>query len=132
MKFEKPVVFFDGHCNLCNRWVDWLVRLDKNQKIFIASLQGETASRLLSEDIRKNPQTLVLYENSKLFYKSAVVFRLCEILKGPLVLLLIFRWLPRGIRDWVYDLVARNRYSLTGRRKTCRVPTEKEKKHFLR
>ena len=131
MELKKPVVFFDGHCNLCNRWVDWLVRLDKDQKIFIASIQGETALELLPESMREDLQTFILYEDSRFFYKSRAVFRLAGILKGPLSLLLIFGCFPRGLTDWFYDLVAKNRYRFLSRRKTCRVPTEQEREHFL-
>ena len=131
MKLHKPVVFFDGHCNLCNRWIDWIVRLDKGQKVFIASLQGKTASRLLPEQRLEDPQTFVLYENSKLLYKSEAVFRLAEMIRGPLILLLFFCWLPRRLTDRFYDLVAKNRYRFVKRRQNCRIPTENEKKHFL-
>ncbi len=108
-----------------------MLRLDKNRKVFVASLQGRTASRLLSDEVSEDMKTFVLYENSELFYKSGAVFRLAAILKGPLVLLLAFCWLPRGLTDWVYDFVAKNRYRFMGRRQTCRTPGEREKQHFL-
>ena len=131
MKFDKPVIFFDGHCNFCNRWVDWLVRLDKSKKVFIASLQGKTASRILPGDISKDLQTIVLYQKSELFYKSTAIFRLAGIIKGPLLLLLVFCWLPLGLTDRIYDFVAKNRHRFMGQRQTCRVPTKEEKDHFL-
>ena len=132
MEFHKPVLFFDGYCGLCNRWVDWLVRLDKNQKVFIASLQGETASRLLPGKRPENPDSLVLYENSRLFYKSEALFRLAGIVRGPLIPLLLFCRLPGRLTDGFYDLVAGNRYRFMARRPTCRIPEEDEKEHFLR
>ena len=125
------MVFFDGYCSLCNQWIDWLVCLDKNHKIFIASIQGETALKFLPGNLREDPQTFIFYENSGFFYKSRGIFRLTEILKGPLVLLLVFSWLPQRLTDWLYDLVAKNRYRFFKQRKTCRVPTDKEREHFL-
>ena len=124
--------FFDGDCNFCNQWANWILHLDKKQKIFIAPLQGETASRILpGQFTSKNLETIVLYENSRLFQKSGAVFRLARILGGPLVLFLAFCWLPRKWTDGVYDFVARNRHLLMKQRENCRIPTENEKSHFL-
>ncbi len=132
MKENKAILFFDGHCNLCNSVIDLVVRRDKDRQILVASLQGEAARQKLPQETREKMSSVVLFEPpGKLSYKSAAVFRIARILRGRFLLLLPFWILPRFFTDWIYDLVAHNRYRLFGQRNTCRIPTEDEKSHFL-
>ncbi|MCB0376931.1 MAG: DUF393 domain-containing protein [Bdellovibrionales bacterium] len=131
MDTEKPIIFFDGVCNLCNGFVDYVVRSDRQQKLYIASLQGERAAQLLSPKDRDRLHSVVLWTPHRLYYRSAAIFQIAKILKGPLLLLLPFSIFPKFITDFFYDWVARSRYTLFGKRNSCRIPSEEEKKHFL-
>lgn len=131
MKKSKPILFFDGHCNLCNSFIDFLVRYDPNRRVLIASLQGKTGAETLSPEIRENMKSVVLLDEDKMYEKSAAIFRVSRIVQGPFVLLLPFWILPRPLTNWIYDWVAGNRYRLFGKHETCRIPSEDEKSHFL-
>lgn len=132
MEENKPILFFDGYCNLCNSLIDFLVRKDKKRQILIASLQGKTAVEKLPKEVINRPSSVVLLDTKgNLHFKSSAIFHISQIIRGPLLLLVPFCLLPRFFTDWVYDFVALSRYPLFGRRNTCRIPSEKEKKHFL-
>ena len=131
MDENKPILFFDGDCNLCNSFIDLLIRIDGQHRVYIASLQGETAQKLLPQDIRTNLKSLVFLDQGQLHEKSSGVFRLALLIKGPLLFLVPFWVFPRFFTNWIYDLVALSRYSLFGRRPSCRLPTEEEKQYFL-
>lgn len=132
MNDSKPILFFDGHCNLCNSSVDFLVKQDKKKRIMIASLQGKAAERFLPEERRSKLNTLVLLQNKELFYRSTAVLKICKILGGWISIVTLPLWLfPAFFRDWVYGIVARNRYKLFGKKNTCRIPTQEELSHFL-
>ena len=129
---NKAILFFDGHCNLCNGFIDFLVSKDKGRKILIASLQGETAKAKLPAERREKLNTLVLLDTSgNLHIKSSAVFRIAWILGGFFHILTPFWIIPRFFTNWVYDFVALNRYRIWGRKDTCRLPTEDERLHFL-
>ena len=128
-----PIVFFDGVCNLCNGAVNFLLDHDHQGRLRFAPLQGTTFEALRSE----NPglaglDSLVLADGEGLHVRSTAALGLCRYLGWP------WRWLgplgllvPRPLRDWVYDRVARNRYSWFGRRDACRVPTPALRARFL-
>ncbi|HSG69214.1 MAG TPA: DCC1-like thiol-disulfide oxidoreductase family protein [Planctomycetaceae bacterium] len=128
----ENVLFFDGVCGLCNRTVDFLLRRDRNQRILFAPLQGETARRELSPQDVSNLNTIVLKTPQRLYKRSAAVVRLLWLLGGGWSFCGTLLWLiPWPLRDLGYWFVASSRYSLFGKKETCRIPTAEERSRFL-
>jgi predicted DCC family thiol-disulfide oxidoreductase YuxK len=129
---SAPVVFFDGVCGLCNRFVDFVIARDAAGVFRFAPLQGETArDRLHEADVRK-PKTVVLQDEQGVFRKSTAAVRIFMRLGGVWRILGGILWLvPRPLRDVGYSLVARYRYAVFGKKETCRMPTPAERARFL-
>lgn len=124
-------LFFDGYCTLCNNSVDFLMRVDKHQRLSFGSLQSETAERELPQELRESVDSVILKYNDRVFVKSDAALEVCRILGGGWHLFRIFKILPRSWRDAIYEWVARNRYRWFGKRETCRMPTPEEKARFV-
>lgn len=126
------IVFFDGYCSLCNHLVNALMRIDKAGVLKFASLQGDTAERLLG---RREPatgaETIVYLRDAAKFERSAAVLHILSDLGGFWRTARIFWLLPEAIRDLCYKLIARNRYRLMKKRETCRMPTQQERERLL-
>lgn len=113
------IVLFDGICNLCNASVRFITRHNKNNTIQFASLQSEVAEELLLKmniDSQKI-DSIIFISNEKIFIKSDAAIEIAKRMDGFPRLLKYFKFIPRPIRDFVYDLIAKNRYRLFG--KTC-------------
>lgn len=133
-RVERPVVVFDGVCNLCNASIDFLLRHDRRGVFRFASNQSGAGRKLLSERgvDPENVQSVYLVEaDGRVSSKSTAVLRIARELGWPWRLATVFRVVPRPVRDVVYDLVARSRYRLFGRRQTCRLPKPEERARFL-
>jgi predicted DCC family thiol-disulfide oxidoreductase YuxK len=130
MSGPQQVIFFDGVCNLCNGFVDFLLSRDESRRFLFASLQGETAQAKLPKQA-ESLKSVVLWTQGKAWEKSDAVLRILPQLGGPWRLISLFRFTPRFLRDWVYDRIAANRYRLFGRRESCRLPSPEEKARFL-
>ncbi|HMS56273.1 MAG TPA: DCC1-like thiol-disulfide oxidoreductase family protein [Fimbriimonadaceae bacterium] len=131
---SKHLVFFDGYCNLCSGWVDFLIRRDRNGDFQYGSLQGQTAKQLVPEFAQEEGLStlVVLDSNGKKHVRSTAVGFVLQRLGGLWGILgSLLLVIPRPIRDWGYRLVARNRYRLVGRRKECRLPTPEERLLFV-
>ena len=128
---KGPILFFDGVCNLCNSTVDFLIERDSNQVIKYSSLQGKTASELLTGKYTQDLNTVVLYQDGKIYTKSEAVIRALIHLGPKYALSSIFLVIPGFIRDFFYNLIAKNRYRIWGKKDTCRLPTQSERKLFL-
>ena len=128
------VMLFDGVCNLCNASVDFYLRRDRAARIRFASMQSAPGQTLLgARDLpRQDFQTVVVLDAGRVLQKSDATLRLLQALPAPWPRIARTAALvPRFLRDWIYDRVARNRYGLAGRRAACRVPTPDEAARFL-
>lgn len=130
---KRPILLFDGVCNLCNASVQFVIRNDKKQQFQFASLQSEAAQKLLTQ-FNLPPKALdsvVLIAGEKVFLRSAAALEIARKLGGIWALAYVFIVVPRPIRDAVYDWVARNRYRWFGKQQACMVPTPELKSRFL-
>lgn len=130
---EKQIILFDGVCNFCNFWVNFVIKRDKKDKFRFAALQSEKAKEF-SEKFNfdtSSMNTFVLIDGDHLYTKSTAALKICKQLTGPIKIFYPFIILPKFFRDLIYDLVAKNRYKIFGKRESCRIPTEEEKLKFL-
>jgi predicted DCC family thiol-disulfide oxidoreductase YuxK len=126
------IILFDGLCNLCSGSVQFILKRDPEGYFKYASLQGDMGSRFLKEyGIPDNVDSIVLIEDDKFHVKSDAVLKICRNLKGGWRFFAVFQMLPRSLRDFLYDFMAKNRYRWFGKRESCMLPTEKVRKRFL-
>ncbi|MFA7447501.1 MAG: thiol-disulfide oxidoreductase DCC family protein [Weeksellaceae bacterium] len=132
MKSSK-IVLFDGICNLCNSSVQLIIQNDSKNLFQFASLQSEFGQKFLQENNLPDDafKSIVLIDGEKFYTKSEAVLRIGKELKGIYKVLGIFLWVPKFIRDFVYDYIARNRYKWYGKRNSCWIPTAELKQKFL-
>ena len=132
-EYTGPIILFDGVCNLCNSSVDKVIRWDKKKKFRFASLQSAFAINLLNNSSvnPKDLKSIVYYHEGKVKQKSNAVLAIVFQLGFPYSLLYVFKLIPRFLRNYVYDIVAKNRYQWFGEKETCRIPTEEEKSLFM-
>jgi len=130
---STTILFFDGHCNLCNNSVDFVITRDKKRVFRFAPLQGETAKDVLGVvniDL-EHPDSFVLSKDNKVYFRSTAALMVARQLGFPWSLTSLFLVVPPFIRDAVYNLIARNRYKWFGRKETCRLPSPEERSLFL-
>jgi predicted DCC family thiol-disulfide oxidoreductase YuxK len=127
----RAVLLFDGVCTLCNGFVQFVIQRDPAGRFQFATLQSDAARRLLQAAPQPLPDTLVLVENGRMFLRSTAALRVARGLKFPWPLAYVLVVVPRPLRDWLYDIVARNRYRWFGRRDVCMVPTPELRARFL-
>ena len=133
MNENRPILLFDGVCNLCSSSVQFVLIRNKKGNVHFASLQSEFASKAL-KDSNLTPNylnSLVLLENGNTYVKSDAALRLSKHLDGIWGLGSILLVIPRFIRDAVYTLIANNRYKWFGKKDVCWVPEKKWNHRFL-
>jgi predicted DCC family thiol-disulfide oxidoreductase YuxK len=121
-----PLLLFDGVCTLCNATVDFVLRWEAEPDLHFSALQSDYAKHVL--DASGHPaaelDTVLLLENGVLLSRSNAALALCRHLKYPFRAAVIFRLVPRFLRDAMYRLVARSRYRLFGKQDHCRMPDQ--------
>lgn len=122
---EIAVVFFDTHCILCNRTVQFLLKIDKKHQLKFAGLGSRLGKEFLEKYAITEDSVLLFYKKS-CYSKSKAFFVLSRILGFPYSLFIVFQIIPRSLADRIYDWIARNRFSWFGTTEQCLIP---EKKH---
>lgn len=126
------IVLFDGVCNLCNRSVDFIIRNQKSHKLQFVSLQSDVGKSIVNKSgLDQIPDSVMLYVDGKLLVRSDAALAISTYLKRPYVYGIIFKYVPKILRDSVYNLIAKNRYRWFGKKETCRVPSADERERFL-
>jgi predicted DCC family thiol-disulfide oxidoreductase YuxK len=128
------IVLFDGICNFCNSTVLQIIKYDKANKLKFSSLQSDFGKKTLKslkmeED---NLNTLIFIKNSNEVYtESNAILEIIKMLQGFPRVLLIFRILPKKVRDFLYKKFSNNRYKLFGKKENCMIPTKKLREKFI-
>ena len=129
---ESPTILFDGVCNYCNSWINFIIRNEKKGILKFAPLQSNAGKRLLSQhNILDGGDTVLFIENGRIYSRSDAAIRIIRYLSWPAKIFYIFAIVPRFIRNAVYNWIARNRYKWFGRRDACMIPDAKLRSRFL-
>jgi len=118
------VVSFDGVCVMCNGFVRFLARHDRNRRLRFASSgsnAGAAAFRAVGQDPDR-PFSVVLVDGEQRYVESDAIIRSITALGGIWRLAGAARIVPRFVRDATYRIIARNRYRWFGRLDQCPLP----------
>ena len=133
MNLDKPIILFDGECNLCNASVQFIIQRDSKECFLFSSLQSDAAQAILLQYNLENLDfnTIILLEDGIIYDKSTAILKIIRRLSGFYKLGYIFIAVPKFIRDFVYKIISKNRYKWFGKRDSCMIPTEELKLRFL-
>ena len=131
---DKKIILFDGVCNLCDASVQYIIKHDKKDVFRFVALQsklGEKIINYIGVD-RSKTDSIVVYEPKIAYYtKAEAALIIAKELGGWISMLTIFSILPKFIQNFGYDIVAKNRYKLYGKKEKCMVPTPEISAKFL-
>lgn len=130
--YLERIILFDGECNFCNKSVQFIIKRDPNGLFKFASLQSDIGKELLRKyNAPNNIDSFVLIEANKCYFKSSAGLRICRNLIGAWKLLYFLLVIPSPLRDFLYGIVAKNRYKWFGINKSCMLLSPEERKRFL-
>lgn len=127
------ILLFDGVCNLCTGIVKFVIKRDRRKVFRFAALQSQSGQSLLEKfDLPvADFDTFVLIIGDKYYTKSTAVLHVLKALGGLWAVLYVYIVFPESMRDFIYDVVARTRYRIFGKKETCLVPSPEIKDRFL-
>ena len=131
---NKKIILFDGLCNLCEASVQFVIKYDKKDVFRFVSLQSDLGKKIIKQIglQNKNIDSVILYEPGIAYnYKSAAALEIAKNLGGFFHFGTIFKVIPNGMRNLLYDYVAKNRYKWFGKKESCLLPTLELKSKFL-
>lgn len=135
---DKPVLLYDGLCGFCDRTVQFILARDPGGAMRFAPLQGQFAGEVLRRfPALEGVDSLVLVDSAPAaagmppLVRSDAILAIAGYLGWPWGAATLLRLVPRGLRDWGYDLFARHRYRLFGRYDSCPLPDAAVRARFI-
>lgn len=132
-KYEHKIILFDGVCNLCNAAVIFIIRRDKRDTFRFAALQSEVGETYIEKHQIDTSRTdsIILIDGDKHYEKSSAALKTARYLSGGYPVLYAFMLVPKPVRNWVYDYIAKHRYKWFGKKDSCMIPTPELQNKFL-
>jgi len=129
----ENIILFDGVCNLCNGLIRFIIKRDKRRKFKFASLQSLEGQQWLKQFglVKDEFESFVLISHNEYYLKSTGALKMLRELGGFWKAFYVFILIPRPGRDFLYDLIAKSRYKVFGKRDRCMLPTPELKERFL-
>ena len=130
MTSKKDIVVFDGVCVLCNRFFNWLIKNDKDEKFMYTNFQSDFSKKnnLKLEDINS---VAVIKTNGEKIYKVQAVYYILKKIDRYFIVQILLKLLPLFLTNICYDLIANFRYRIFGKYETCIIPNENVRKNFI-
>ncbi|MBB5171972.1 thiol-disulfide oxidoreductase DCC family protein [Texcoconibacillus texcoconensis] len=129
---SNKIILFDGECHFCDRSVHFIFKRDKKAVFKFASLQSDIGQELLrTYHAPAHIDSLVLIDDKHCYIKSSAALHICKHLSGLWKLFYGLFIIPRPVRDFVYEMIAKNRYRWFGKKEQCSVPSPEVRKRFL-
>ena len=130
---NAPLIIFDGVCNFCNYWVNFAIKRDRKKKLRFTPIQSETGARVLAEhQVNTTALSSVIFiDRGKVYTQSSAACRIARYLDGGWKIFYAFIIIPKFVRDFFYNIIARNRYRWFGKKEACMIPTADIKERFL-
>ena len=128
------VILFDGVCKLCNTWSQFIIKYDRQKRFKLFSVQSPEGQSILKHFNMPTGHfdTKLYVEGNQYFDKSDAFLNIVNKLGFPWRILYVFKIIPTGIRNWLYDRIALNRYNLFGKYDSCMIPTKENENRFLK
>lgn len=127
---DRALIIFDGYCILCNGLISLLLKLDTKKKFVFANFDS-SIWKAISQNFMYQSDSIILYKNGKFSIQSEAVLRIIETLDYPWKALRIVRLIPFILREKLYRIIARNRYTIFGRRTSCKIPSRELQERFI-
>jgi len=130
---NNPVVLFDGVCNLCSSSVQFIIKNDSKNYFYFASLQSDFGQNILKKNELNYTDfnSFILLNDNNIYQESTAALQVVKHLKFPINMLFVFIVVPRFIRDFVYQFIAKNRYKWFGKKNECWIPSPHLKEKFI-
>lgn len=130
---NQSVIIFDGACNFCNASINFIIQRDHAAHFKFATTQSKHGTAFLNDlgIDPKDPTTFVLIERQEVYLRSDAALEIAKHLRRPWSYFTWLKLVPKTLRDFVYTIIAKHRYKISGKRQCCMVPNPELRGRFL-
>ena len=130
---KNNLILYDAQCKLCNAWCHFILRYDKSYVFTLISMQSDKGQNSLRQNnySTEHFETMLYVENNVIYEKSTAFIKIIKHFPYPIKTLFLVKYIPKLIRDFVYNQIAQNRYKIFGKCSVCTLSKEEHDKRFI-
>lgn len=130
---SHPIIFFDGVCGFCSASLDWIIKADDKETFRYCTLQDDLGQMMREQTGRaQDMDTVIGLYKGQIYTKTDVTILICDHLGGAYNILgSILKVIPRSLRDVGYNIVAKYRYNIMGKKEECYIPSAAIRAQFV-
>ncbi|NTW25234.1 MAG: DUF393 domain-containing protein [Lentimicrobium sp.] len=129
----KGIIVFDGECVLCNASIRYLLKLDKEKRLFYTTFNSTFIEQAgIGLTIGAEPQSLIFIDHKGIYTESSAVLEVAGLTRAFSLLRPIAILIPEAFRNYIYRVIASHRFRWFGRTKQCFVPLPADANRFLK
>jgi len=128
---KRKIICFDGRCALCNNFVLFVAKNDTKDCFRFISLENPKINTLLEVNIIAKSNSIILISNNSITLESNAALLILKELRFPISALILLKFIPRIIRDFIYSIIAKNRHLFFGKINSCSILNRKKNKQLL-
>ncbi|MEW7277775.1 DCC1-like thiol-disulfide oxidoreductase family protein [Aquimarina sp. 2201CG1-2-11] len=125
------IVIYDGSCGFCDRWVQFILDHNPDASLRFVSFLSDKADPYLIQHNITTIDSIIFIEKGRCYIKSSAILKIFGYLDAKYSYFTFLLYIPKQLRDYVYDVIAKHRYKLMGKTKSCRILTKEERNLFL-
>ncbi len=127
---EKGLIVFDSYCILCSATISLLAKIDRKENLYFTTFDSKTWKSIIGGK-PSYPDSIIFFKNGKSYIQSDAVIMIMATLEYPWKFLNVIKIIPRPLREKLYRLIARNRYTIFGMKDNCSIPSPQIKRRYL-
>ena len=130
---NNNLILFDGQCKLCHAWCNFVLHHDKSYVFTLISMQSDEGQDFLRNNNYPTDQfeTMLYVENRIIYEKSTAFIKIIKHFPYPIKTLFLVKYIPKVLRDFIYNQIAKNRYKIFGKCSACTLSKEEHDKRFI-
>ena len=129
---SNSVILFDGDCNLCNHFVQFVISKDKKKNINFSSLQSQFGRQIVSKHKLQHIDSIIYLNGDNAYTYSDAIIEILKTIEGIWSIIGYFiKIIPKNIRNYFYKIIAKKRFSLFGKTNSCLLPSPELNARFL-
>ncbi|MFZ0312012.1 MAG: DCC1-like thiol-disulfide oxidoreductase family protein [Candidatus Korobacteraceae bacterium] len=128
----SPTLVYDGACGFCSRSVRFILRHERRHDLLFVTRDSEMGQQLRRTYGMESIESMLWIEDGRAFAQSNAVIKAAGYVGGGWSQLAVLAsFLPSGILNGIYKVIAKYRRRLSTNLTACQLPSPEQRRRFL-
>ena len=125
---NKLLILFDGLCPICNSCVRFITKINHNKTIVFCSMESDSGSKIINDfNLSNISDSIIVIDKDNYYINGKAIKRISDKFAGIYSIFKLIKLFPTFLIDFVYQIIAKNRYFIFNKYAECPVYINRKK-----